>query len=117
VQGGWSSGEQFLEVIAALANPHRVRVVVALARGRSYVSELARTLGISRPLLQVHLRKLQAAGLVTSHLELSEEGRAMHYFELAEFHYELSPASVVAAASGLPLRAGHPSRRDPRKED
>lgn len=115
MQGGWVSGEQFLEVTAALANPHRVRVLAALAHGPCYVSELARTVGISRPLLQVHLRKLQAAGLVTSHLELSEEGRAMHYFELVEFHYELSPASVGAAAGGLLPPDDH--SHDPRKDD
>jgi DNA-binding transcriptional ArsR family regulator len=49
-------------VLSTLGNPHRLRVVAALADERNYVSRLARQLGISRALLQVHLRKLEAAG-------------------------------------------------------
>ena len=59
------TGDALLRVLATLANPHRLRVVAALAQQRNYVSRLARELGISRALLQVHLRKLEAAGLVT----------------------------------------------------
>jgi len=57
------TGDELLRVMATLANPHRLRVVAALAEERNYVSQLARQLGISRALLQVHLRKLEAAGL------------------------------------------------------
>ena len=57
----FSGGDELLRMLATLSNPHRLRVIAALLTGRSYVSELARTLGISRPLLQVHLRKLEAA--------------------------------------------------------
>ncbi len=47
------------------------------------MSRLARELGISRALLQVHLRKLQAAGLVTAAIEVSEDGKAMKFYEVA----------------------------------
>ena len=60
------TGDELLQVLATLANPHRLRVVAALAEERNYVSQLARELGISRALLQVHLRKLEAAGLVSA---------------------------------------------------
>lgn len=42
---------------------------------RAYVSQLARELGISRALSQLHLRELEAAGLVSATSELSEDGR------------------------------------------
>ena len=58
------TGDELVHVLATLASPHRMRVVAALIRKRSYVSQLARELGMSRALLQVHLRKLEAAGLV-----------------------------------------------------
>ena len=58
------TGDELVRVLATLSNPHRLRVVAALAGGRNYVSRLARELGISRALLQVHLKKLEAAGLV-----------------------------------------------------
>ena len=51
------------------------RVVAALARERNYVSQLARELDISRALLQVHLRKLEAAGLVSATIESHQTGR------------------------------------------
>ncbi|MGO4423561.1 ArsR/SmtB family transcription factor, partial [Streptomyces sp. MCAF7] len=76
------SGDELVRVLATLANPHRLRVVAALSRERMYVSELARALGISRALLQVHLRKLEAAGLVTARVEVSEDGKAMKFYEV-----------------------------------
>ena len=95
------TGDDLVRVLATLANPHRLRVVAALARERDYVSRLARELGISRPLLQVHLRKLEAAGLVSAHLELSEDGKAMKYYEVNSFILTLTPESIAAAARTL----------------
>jgi len=95
-------GDQLLAALAALANPHRLRVVAALATGgRAYVSELARGLGISRPLLHLHLQRLEEAGLVSSRLELSADGKALKYFEVSHFAFTLTPASVAAAAQSL----------------
>ncbi len=95
------SGDDLIRVFATLANPHRVRVVAALVERRGYVSELARRLGISRPLLQVHLRKLQAAGLVSATLELSEDGKAMKFYEVTPFAYTITPRAVADAARTL----------------
>ena len=55
-------GDHLLAVLAALANPHRLRVIAALSNGgRNYISQLAREIGISRPLLHLHLQKLEEA--------------------------------------------------------
>ena len=97
-----TAGDQLLATLAALANPHRMRIVAALAGGgRNYVSQLARELGISRPLLHLHLQKLQEAGLVTSKLELSQDGKALNYFEVIDFALHLTPAAVAEAAKTL----------------
>jgi DNA-binding transcriptional ArsR family regulator len=97
-----TEGDQLLATLAALANPHRMRIVAALAGGgRNYVSRLARELGISRPLLHLHLQKLEDAGLVTSKLELSQDGKALNYFEVADFAFQLTPATVADAARTL----------------
>ena len=91
-----------LAQLAALANPHRLRIIAALANGgRNYVSQLARELGISRPLLHLHLQKLEDAGLVTSQLELSQDGKALNYFEVSPFGLELTPSTIAAAALTL----------------
>ena len=95
-------GDQLLATLAALANPHRMRVIAALAGGgRNYVSRLAREIGISRPLLHLHLQKLADAGLVTSQLELSQDGKALNYFEVSDFAFQLTPAAVAEAAKTL----------------
>ena len=96
------TGDQLLVALAALANPHRLRIVAALSRdGRNYVSQLARELGISRPLLHLHLQKLEEAGLVTSRLELSSDDKALNYFDVTNFNIELSPEAIATAAKSL----------------
>jgi DNA-binding transcriptional ArsR family regulator len=96
------SGDRLLAALAALASPPRLRIVAALkAGGRNYVSQLAREVGISRPLLHLHLQKLEEAGLVTSKLELSDDGKALNYFEVVEFDFELTPAAIVRAVKSL----------------
>jgi DNA-binding transcriptional ArsR family regulator len=58
--------EQLLAVLTAVANPQRLRIIAALADGRVHVSELARRLGMSRPLLYMHLDKLEKASLLAA---------------------------------------------------
>src|SRR4051812_25322822 len=95
------SGDELLHVMAALANPHRLQIIAALAPGRNYVSQLARELGISRPLLHMHLQRLEGAGLVKGVLELSDDGKAMKYFEVTDFALTLTPERIAEAAKTL----------------
>jgi DNA-binding transcriptional ArsR family regulator len=96
------NGDQLLAVLAALANPHRLRIVAALAQnGRNYVSQLAREIGISRPLLHLHLQKLEEAGVVASRLELSADGKALNYYEVTGFAFSLTPHAIAYAARTL----------------
>jgi DNA-binding transcriptional ArsR family regulator len=95
-------GDRLLAMLAALANPHRLRIVAALETGgRNYVSQLAREIGLSRPLLHLHLQKLEEAGLVTSSLELSSDGKALKFFDVAEFGVLLAPAAIAKAVKTL----------------
>jgi predicted transcriptional regulator len=95
------TGDTLLKVLATLANPHRMRVVAALAGERNYVSQLARDLGISRALLQVHLRKLEAAGLISASVEVSADGKAMKFYEVTPFAVTLTPEGIRIAARTL----------------
>lgn len=95
------AGDDLLLTLAALANPHRLRVIAALSGRRSYVSELARELRISRPLLQMHLRKLEAVGLVTATSEISEDGKAMKFYDIGTFELRLTPETLTAAAATI----------------
>src|SRR5262245_33007382 len=95
------TGDALVEMLAALANPIRLRIVATLAGGRDYVSHLAREIGVSRPLLHMHLQRLEAAGLIAGSLELSEDGKAMKYFEVTNFNLHLTPAMVAEVAETL----------------
>ena len=83
-----------LEALSALANPHRLQIITALVNETNYVSQLAREIGISRPLLIMHLKKLEDAGLVKSRLELSGEGKAMRYYEVVNFDLHVTPEFI-----------------------
>lgn len=95
------TGDELIVALAALANPIRLRIVAQLAQGRDYVSHLAREIGVSRPLLHMHLQRLEAAGLVEGSLELSEDGKAMKFFALTEIDIHLTAAALAEAATSL----------------
>jgi predicted transcriptional regulator len=100
------TGDELLRVLQALSNPHRLRVLKVLVDGRNYVSQIARELQISRPLLQLHLRKLEQAGLVSSVLELSEQGKSKKFYDIAPFSLELTPGLIASSAATLPVPKG-----------
>src|SRR5436190_3633508 len=108
------TGDDLVEMLAALANPIRLRIVATLAGGRDYVSHLAREIGVSRPLLHMHLQRLEAVGLIAGSLELSEDGKAMKYYEVTNFNIHLT-ASVVAEAAKT-LTRSDPEKGPARKE-
>ena len=86
-------------ILTALSHPIRRQVVAALHDGRQYVSALARDLKISRPLLYMHLERLERAGLVSGSLELGSDGRAVKWYELRPFDVHVTAAAVAAAAA------------------
>lgn len=85
--------------LAAIASPQRMRIIAFLAEERLHVSELARRMGMSRPLLYMHLTKLEEAGFVSGKLELSEDGKAHKYFELVPFDLAITPETIAAAVA------------------
>ena len=99
---GWT-GDELVRVFAALSNPHRLRIVATLARESVHVSQLARQVGLSRPLVHMHLQRLEAAGLVTGRLETSDDGKAMRFYEVAPFVIHLTPELLVTSAETLEL--------------
>ena len=82
--------EDYVNGFDALSHPARIKIIGILAEGRQYVSELARLVNISRPLLYMHLKKLEAARLVVSTMELSSSGKAMKYYALEDFELQIT---------------------------
>src|SRR5690606_23470684 len=98
------TGDRLLALLEALANPHRLLIVSILSRERKYVSQLARELDMSRPLLYMHLKKMEKAGIVKSTLELSDDGKAMKYYELVPFDLPLNQEMIAKAAESLTIK-------------
>ncbi|WP_370365200.1 ArsR/SmtB family transcription factor [Catenulispora sp. GP43] len=92
--------EELLAKLGAVGHAQRLRIVAELYRSaqageRLHVSELARRLGLSRALLYMHLERLETAGMVTGQLELSDDGKAMKYFELMPFALTLDAETIA----------------------
>ena len=87
--------DELITQLSAFDHPMRLRIIEALTDGRVHVSELARRLSLSRPLLYMHLDKLEKAGIVRGELELADTGRAMKYFELEPFELTLTATDVA----------------------
>lgn len=91
--------EQLSSTLQAIASPQRIQILTALSGGRLHISEVARRVGMSRPLLYMHAAKLEAAGFVTSNLELSDEGTALRYLSLQPFCLTIDLALLIEAVS------------------
>ncbi len=61
------------EILDALGNEVSLSIMSVLAEDERYVSELAKEVSVSRPLLYLHLKKLENAGLVESEIRHFEE--------------------------------------------
>ncbi|WHZ59260.1 ArsR/SmtB family transcription factor [Metabacillus hrfriensis] len=98
------NGDQLLKVLEALSNPYRLKILAVLYKERQYVSQLARQLGISRPLLYLHLQKLEDAELIKGHHEISEDGKAMKYFELIPFSLPIDESMIASVAESVTIK-------------
>lgn len=105
-----------MATLAAVGHAQRLRIIAELAGGRVHVSELARRLGLSRPLLYMHLDRLEKAGLVAGTLELSADGKALKYFELTPFELHLNVDTVLAALAEDAARQ-EPTQQDQAQQD
>ena len=59
-----AAAERIDDVFAALADPHRRRVVEVLRAGPRPAGEIARAVGLAPPAMSRHLRTLRRSGLV-----------------------------------------------------
>lgn len=95
------NGDQLLEILGALSNPYRLKIIAILYEEKQYVSQLARELGISRPLLYLHLQKLEDVKLVSGYHKISDSGKAIKYYELNSFDVTLNEDLIAQIASSI----------------
>ncbi len=99
-----NNGDELLLFLEALSNSHRLRIISILSNGKQYVSQLARELGMSRPLLYLHLQKLEEANIVSSDMELLESGKAAKYYMLNSFELQLNEELISKLEPILTLK-------------
>ncbi len=79
------------QLLDALGNEHSLKIIAILASSECFVSELAKMVGISRPLLYLHLKKLESAGLVESEIRHFEEPPyTKKFYKAKNFELKLS---------------------------
>ena len=100
----FDNGDELLVVLEALSNPHRLKIISILSGGKQYVSQLAREMGISRPLLYLHLQKLEEANLVRSDMEILESGKAAKYYTLNSFQLEINETIIRSLTPSLTMK-------------
>jgi len=96
-----STPADYAKLFDALSHPMRIKIAGVLSEKRRYVSELAKMMNISRPLLYMHLKKLEEAGLVTGSYEISNTGKSMRYFELKTFDIRITPDILEELAMSI----------------
>ena len=87
-----SATNELAKKLDALGHPLRLRIVASLVDGKMYLNEIANTVGVSRALAKVHLKKLEKAGIVKSTIVVAEgEAKALRYYELLSFDLRVTP--------------------------
>jgi len=68
--------KEFIEVMKALSDPNRIRILKMLQHRPMCVCEIQAGLGISQPTVSKHLKNLERAGLVS----FEKDGLWVNYF-------------------------------------
>ncbi|HJH31283.1 MAG TPA: ArsR family transcriptional regulator [Methanosarcinaceae archaeon] len=83
--------DELAALLNTLGNRHSLAILAELADGEQYVSELADKIGISRPLLYLHLKKLENVGLVNGEIRhFDEPPYTKKYFHAKDFHIKVT---------------------------
>lgn len=83
------------QILSALGSEPRLRIIASLETESTHVSELARRLDMSRPLLYQHLNRLEAARLIESRVEQIGESRIRKHYWVAPFQFDVAPDLIA----------------------
>lgn len=87
--------DELAALLNTLGNKHSLAILAELADGEQYVSELAAKIGISRPLLYLHLKKLEKVDIVVGEIRhFDEPPYTKKYYRAKEFYLEISLKTI-----------------------
>ncbi|MDF1540612.1 MAG: winged helix-turn-helix domain-containing protein [Candidatus Thorarchaeota archaeon] len=84
-----ASLDELASILSLLGNVTRLRVIAALKEGKMFIQELSQSLGVSYPLLHLHLKNLESNGIVRSEYSVGTDKARRYvkrYFELVDFN-------------------------------
>lgn len=67
--------KNFIKTCSLLSNKLRLRILIEIAEGDRFTSDIIRNTGLSQPLAAIYLKQLEEAGLVRSRLIPDEKNR------------------------------------------
>ena len=94
--------EVLAKILTILGNETRLKVIAALQDGKMFIQELSQSLGVSYPLLHLHLKNLESNGIVKSEYSVGTDKTRRYvkrYFELVDFRIEVSPELIAKIAN------------------
>jgi len=97
------SYEDYVKIFDALSHPMRIKIAGLISKDTMYVSELAKIMQISRPLLYMHLKKLEEAKLLDSYYEISSTGKTMKFYKLKKFSHTLTSELLFNLSHEIPV--------------
>ena len=92
--------KEMVRVLKVLSVELRLQILALLSERPRYAYELARELGISYPLVHLHLRALERVGLIASEYKVAEGGKLRRYYRIKDFRIEISPESLKKLMGG-----------------
>ena len=90
--------EELSDALALLGNLTRLRVIAALKERPMFVQELSSRLGVSYPLLHLHLKNMEKHGLVKSEYKIGTDKTKRYvkrYFSVVDFRLEVTPDLIA----------------------
>jgi len=93
----------YTKLFDALSHPMRIKILSLISHERKYVSELAKLANISRPLLYMHLKKLEEANLVKGTYEISDSGKSMKFYQANLFEIKVNLELLQKLDLEIPL--------------
>ncbi len=99
--------ESLSSLMKALSNPLRLKILALCSLRRRSNRELRDLLGISKPLLILHLKELVRKGLLTVETEIDEERCILRkYYRTADFDIHLNRKLFVSLGRRLDRGSG-----------
>lgn len=100
--------EELAAALTLLGNVTRLRVIAALKEEKMFIQELSQKLGVSYPLLHLHLKNLESNGIVRSEYSVGTDKARRYvkrYFELVEFSVNVTADSIAKLVDKYPSDA------------